>query len=59
MLSLGFSRDDAAKVASTNPARLLGLDDRGSIDVGKRADVVALDADGAIKFVMIGGNPLI
>ena len=59
MLSLGFSRDDAAKMASTNPARLLGLDDRGSIDVGKRADVVALDADGATKFVMIGGNPLI
>ena len=59
MLSLGFSRNDAAKMASTNPARLLRLDDRGSIDVGKRADVVALDADGATKFVMIGGNPLI
>ena len=56
MLSLGFSRDDAARMASTNPARLLGLDDRGSIQVGKRADLVGLDENGAIRFVMIGGE---
>ncbi len=57
MLSLGFSRDDAAKMASTNPARLLGLDESlGSIEAGKRADLVGLDEDGAIKFVMIGGE---
>ncbi|MFT3744866.1 MAG: N-acetylglucosamine-6-phosphate deacetylase [Pyrinomonadaceae bacterium] len=57
MLSIGFSTDDIAKMASTNPARLLGLDaERGSLDLGKRADLVALDDDGKIAFTMIGGQ---
>ena len=34
-----------SRAASTDPARLLGLVDRGAIEVGKRADLVALDAD--------------
>jgi N-acetylglucosamine-6-phosphate deacetylase len=56
MLSIGFSESDTAKMASTNPAKLLGLDsERGSLDVGKRADFVALDANGKIVFTMIGG----
>jgi N-acetylglucosamine-6-phosphate deacetylase len=37
---------DAVRSASTTPARLLGLDDRGEIAPGKRADLVALEADG-------------
>ena len=56
MRSIGFSDEDVAKMASTNPAKLLGLDDRGSIKVGKRADLVGLDADGNIAFTMIGGE---
>ncbi|MBK7934682.1 MAG: N-acetylglucosamine-6-phosphate deacetylase [Pyrinomonadaceae bacterium] len=57
MRSLGFSDSDIANMASTNPARLLGIDsDRGSIEIGKRADLVALDADGNIKMTMIGGK---
>ena len=57
MLSLGFSAEETARMASTNPARLLGLSaSRGSIEPGKRADLVGLDADGSIKFVMIGGE---
>lgn len=57
MLSLGFSDLEVSKMASTNPARLLGLSDlRGSIEVGKRADLVGIDAGGSIKFVMIGGE---
>ena len=56
MLALGFSEDDVAKMSSLNPAALLGLDDEiGSIEVGKRADLVALDDDGNIKFTVIGG----
>jgi dihydroorotase len=31
------------KVASANPAKFAGLDDRGEIDVGKRADFTILD----------------
>jgi N-acetylglucosamine-6-phosphate deacetylase len=37
---------DAVHSASTTPARLLGLDDRGEIAPGNRADLVALEADG-------------
>ena len=56
MLSLGFSEVEVAKMASTNPGRLLGLNDRGAIEVGKRADLVGIDAAGNIAFTMIGGQ---
>lgn len=57
MLSLGFSRDEVAQMASANPAKLLGVDDRyGSLEAGKRADIVELDDNGNIKSVMIGGE---
>lgn len=56
-LSLGFSAADASKMASANPARLLNLENAcGSLEVGKRADLVALDDSGNVKFVMIGGK---
>jgi N-acetylglucosamine-6-phosphate deacetylase len=57
MRSLGFSDDDVAKMASGNPAKLIGVSgSRGSIEVGKRADIVALNKDGGVEFVMIGGE---
>lgn len=56
MRSFKFSDADIAKMASNNPAKLLGLDDRGSIEVGKRADLVGLNADGSIAFTIIGGE---
>ena len=37
--------DRAVAAASTNPARLLGLDDRGALAAGRRADIAALDPD--------------
>ena len=56
MLALGFSSDDVALMASSNPAKLLGLEgERGSLDVGKRGDVVMMDADHNIISTMIGG----
>lgn len=55
--AIGFSPADVSKMSSANPAKLLGLDaSRGSIDIGKRADLVGIDTLGAIKFVMIGGT---
>ena len=57
MLSLGASEVEVAKMAGTNPARLLGIDqDCGSIEEGKQADLVALDADRNVVFTMIGGK---
>jgi N-acetylglucosamine-6-phosphate deacetylase len=56
MLSLGFSAGEVAKMASTNPAALLGLNDRGGFTRGMRADLVAMDEAGQIRFTMIGGE---
>jgi N-acetylglucosamine-6-phosphate deacetylase len=57
MLRLGVSETDAAWMAATNPARLLRIDrDYGSIAEGKRADLVALDADGEVRLTMVGGR---
>jgi len=56
MLSLGASECDIARMASTNPARLLGIDvDCGSIEEGKRADLVALSDRGDIQFTVTNG----
>jgi len=40
---VGVSLERAVAAASTTPARLLGLSDRGALAVGRRADVAALD----------------
>jgi N-acetylglucosamine-6-phosphate deacetylase len=57
MLSLGASEIDVARMASTNPARLLRVDhDCGSIEEGKRADLVALDSAGTVRLTIIGGQ---
>ena len=56
MHSLGVSYVDLARMASLNPARLLGIDrDCGSIEIGKRADLVAVDDDWNVKLTLIGG----
>jgi len=47
----------AFKMASTNPAKALGLDEEiGSIDVGKTADLVFVDDKFNVKNVMLGGE---
>ncbi|HYV23909.1 MAG TPA: N-acetylglucosamine-6-phosphate deacetylase [Pyrinomonadaceae bacterium] len=57
MLSLGFPETDAARMASQNPARLLGIDrECGSIQEGKRADLVALDENQNVRLTIIGGE---
>jgi N-acetylglucosamine-6-phosphate deacetylase len=56
MIALGFSKPEVAKMASLNPSKLLGLaSTRGSIEAGKRADIVAIDEAGNVTFTMIGG----
>ncbi|MFD9141070.1 N-acetylglucosamine-6-phosphate deacetylase [[Kitasatospora] papulosa] len=49
--------EDVVRSISANPARLLGLDHRvGSLDPGKDADLVVLDADFVLKGVMRRGE---
>jgi len=41
---VGINIKESVRMASLNPARLLGLDkDRGSLTPGKRADIAVLD----------------
>ena len=57
MRSLGVTEVELARMSATNPARLLGIEnDCGSIEVGKRADLVAIDDVGKVRFTMVGGE---
>jgi N-acetylglucosamine-6-phosphate deacetylase len=57
ILSIRFTRSEVSRMASLNPAKLIGLaQSRGSIEVGKRADLVALDSNGDVKLTIIGGR---
>ena len=47
----------ASRAASANPARLLGIDDEvGTIEVGKRADLVVLDDAAEVVAVIAAGE---
>lgn len=57
MLSLGFSECDVAHLAAFNPAKLLGIErDCGSIEKGKRADLVALDEHRNVRLTITSGQ---
>lgn len=57
MRSLGASEVELAHMAATNPARLLRIDQEcGSIEEGKRADLVAVDGEGQVMLTFVGGR---
>ncbi len=47
---------DALATVTTTPADLLGLDDRGRIRAGARADLVVVDHDGNLHATVIAGE---
>jgi imidazolonepropionase len=56
---LGLTPAEALGAATLNPARLLGLTDRGAVEPGMRADLVLLrHADERLLAFELGGNPV-
>lgn len=53
----GWTAADALATLTAVPARLLGLEDRGVIRVGARADVALLSPNLAVEATFIGGTP--
>lgn len=47
---------DAVKMATETPARIVGLTDRGSLEVGKRADVVLFDDEFHVTRTIVAGR---
>ncbi len=55
----GLSPQEAIVAATANPAAVLGLSDRGTIEVGKRGDLVVLNAtDERVLAYEFGMNPI-
>jgi N-acetylglucosamine-6-phosphate deacetylase len=54
----GASVGEAALMAATNPARVLGLRDRGRIESGAAADLLVLGPELNLKAVFVGGREL-
>ncbi|MEM7338604.1 MAG: N-acetylglucosamine-6-phosphate deacetylase [Actinomycetota bacterium] len=52
----GCGLADAVAAVTEIPARCLGLPDRGRIEIGRRADLVALDDEGQVVMTFVGGR---
>lgn len=46
----------AARLASANPAKALGLTDRGTVEVGKRADLFVVDRHNRVALTLLNGR---
>ncbi|HLX05719.1 MAG TPA: N-acetylglucosamine-6-phosphate deacetylase [Candidatus Binatus sp.] len=49
---------DAAVMATTNPARLIGANDRGRVQIGAHADLILLSRALQLKSAFIGGREI-
>lgn len=56
MVHTGASLCQVFKYASTNPARMLGLTDRGSIAIGNVANLITVDHEFNVSSVYLGGK---
>ncbi|MGF9911130.1 N-acetylglucosamine-6-phosphate deacetylase [Paenibacillus ehimensis] len=55
-VELGIPLHEAVAMASTTPARILGLSGKGRIEPGADADLALLDADYNVRWTMIEGE---
>jgi N-acetylglucosamine-6-phosphate deacetylase len=55
----GWGLERAVRAATATPAGLVGLTDRGALEPGRRADLVALDADLRPVQTWTAGTPLL
>jgi N-acetylglucosamine-6-phosphate deacetylase len=53
---VGISLEEAIRMVSVNPARILGLYDRGALEYGKRADIVVLDHHFNVLMTIVEGK---
>lgn len=57
--NMGLPLESIITMATINPARCVGVDDRiGSIEAGKKADILVLDKDLSIDTIIKNGIPL-
>lgn len=57
MNRLGLAPEEIARMAALNPARIIGCDSEcGTIEEGKRADLVALDDEYRVRLTIVGGR---
>ena len=57
-IKAGASLEDAVKMMTATPAKMIGMTDRGEITVGKRADFTVFDGDINIHSVISGGKTI-
>ena len=55
-VALGVDLAQASRMLSGIPARYMGLNDRGELEAGKRADILVLDEDFQIQEVYVAGR---
>lgn len=57
LYSLGIPLEEISRMASLNPARTLGIENRtGSLEVGKEADIVVLDKNFDVVMTIVKGK---
>ena len=53
----GLSISEAVRMATEVPARLLGMErTRGTLEVGKHADLVVFDQNFRVRLTVVNGN---
>lgn len=58
-VNAGLSLEQASQLVSRNPANYMKLNDRGTLELGKRADIVVLDEALQILEVYVAGKKLV